>query len=53
MRQKDKRTERLRAKDRRAFKGAAPVSFIESVLAEDRRRQGARLAQQSKPHGKI
>ena len=48
MKDKDKRNERLRAKDRRAMIGAAPLSFIDSVLAEDKRRREAKLTQRAK-----
>jgi len=47
MKDRDKRNERLRAKDRRAMNGAAPLSFIDSVLAEDKRKREAQLTQRA------
>jgi hypothetical protein len=55
MKDRDKRNDMLRAKDRRAMNGAAPVSFIDSVLAEDKKRRDAKLTQrsQNQPNEKI
>jgi len=55
MKDRDKRDNRLRAKDRRAMIGAAPVSFIDSVLAEDKKKREAKLKQpaQIQPDEKI
>jgi hypothetical protein len=45
MKDRDKRDKRFRAKDRRAMNGAAPVSFIDSVLAEDKKKREEKLTQ--------